>query len=172
MQVYFFGWGFFALGHDNTLERKLTGQLTESRARPNVVREVSRHSSESSGALPQQDEQRDRRIEAMPTSPQERAAAGDERGLTIDIESCAGATSQATGTANNDERCGVDGEHSWAELSKRMLCLFLSPNIIAVTMGVVIAMIPPLQRMLFANSRAILRPLGATLEVRCVLRSA
>ncbi|CAM9862901.1 unnamed protein product, partial [Hapterophycus canaliculatus] len=39
-----------------------------------------------------------------------------------------------------------------------------SPNIISVTIGVVISMIAPLQEMMFGNPRALLRPLGAALE--------
>eukprot|EP00752_Nemacystus_decipiens_P016491 g14742.t1 len=154
-QVYFFGWGFFALGNDGTLEHKLTGQLTESRTLPKVGREASSH-GESGDPLPHQAEQGEHGIKA--TSWQERASVGGE------IEPCTGETSQEMSTANDDESCGVDGERSWAELRKRILRLLLSPNIIAVTIGVVIAMIPPLQRMLFVNPRAMLRPLGAALE--------
>lgn len=162
MQVYFFGWGFFALGHDDTLERKLTAQLTEPHARPNVGRGLSQH-SEYSDASPQQDKPRVGCIAA--TSSWDRAAAGEGSEVAIGIETCTRETIHETSTANDDESCGVDGERSWAGLRKRMLRLLMSPNIIAVTIGVVIAMIPPLQRMLFANPRAVLRPLGAAVEV-------
>lgn len=47
--------------------------------------------------------------------------------------------------------------------------LLLSPNIIAVVMGIVISLIPPLQDMLFNNTRAALWPLGAALKVRAVI---
>lgn len=162
--MYFFGWGFFALGNDDTLEHKLTGQMAGSRTPPEVGREASPH-SEACDALPQREEQRGRCIEA--TSSHERAVVGGDSTVAIDIEPCTGATSsQAMSSANNDESCGVDGERSWAGLRRRILRLLVSPNIIAVTIGVVIAMIPPLQKMLFANPLAILRPLGAALEVR------
>lgn len=163
--MYFFGWGFFALGHDNTLERKLTGQLAESQTLPKVGGEVSPH-HESSDVLPQQGEQRDRRVETA--SSRQRATAEGDGVVALDIEPCAGdSSSQAMSTANNDESCGADG--GWAALRKRVLRLLVSPNIIAVTIGVIIAMIPQLQSMLFASPRAILRPLGAALEVRVVL---
>lgn len=165
-QVYFFGWGFFALGHDDTLERKLNGQLIESHTLPEEGGGGSPH-NESSDALPQQE---GRRVEA--TNSQERAAVGGDR-VAIDIEPSTGEiSSQAMNTARNDESCGLGGEHSWAGLRKQFLRLLVSPNIIAVTIGVIIAMIPPLQNMLFANPRAILRPFGAALEVRCVLKSS
>lgn len=45
----------------------------------------------------------------------------------------------------------------------------MSPNIIAVACGLAIAMVPPVQKMLFDNPVAILRPLGAALQV-CALR--
>lgn len=66
----------------------------------------------------------------------------------------------SSSTGNGNPKTG------WAGAKKRTLDVLVSPNIIAVTIGLVIAMIAPLQEMLFDNSQAALRPLGAALEVR------
>ena len=59
---------------------------------------------------------------------------------------------------------GRDG--SWARVWwQRVSVVLLSPNIVAVAVGIVIAMISPLQDVLFSDPQAVLRPLGAALEV-------
>lgn len=62
------------------------------------------------------------------------------------------------GTNNNGGR--------WKRARGRAWDVLVSPNIIAVTVGVVVAMIAPLKKMLFENPQAVLRPLGAAVQVR------
>ena len=71
-----------------------------------------------------------------------------------------------------------DAEEAWHIVDGRVLgekCaafgrwargIFLSLNIIAVLLGIVISLIPWLQEMLFNNTQAALWPLGAALQVR------
>lgn len=63
------------------------------------------------------------------------------------------------------EDCPVG--HVWAKVQHRMSAVFTSPNILAVMIGTVIAMSFRLQQQLFHNPQAVLRPLGAAIEVRC-----
>lgn len=168
--MYFFGWGFFALGHDDALERKLAGQLPNSRALPEVGRGTLPR-NEPLPAMLQQPEGHVRRSSS--SSPnQDEAVAGNDEVVAINIETC---TEEISGNAvdaqNPEQHGGRDGNSRWAGLKQQVLRLLVSPNIIAVTIGVAIAMVAPLQRMLFVNPRALLRPLGAALEVRCALTS-
>ena len=61
-----------------------------------------------------------------------------------------------------------DGEHvgRFREIGARAREVLLSPNIIAVFVGILISMIPSLKEMLFENTQAALWPLGAALQVR------
>lgn len=61
-----------------------------------------------------------------------------------------------------------DGEHNgrFREIRARAREVLLSPNIIAVFVGIVISMFPSLKEMLFENTQAALWPLGAALQVR------
>lgn len=58
------------------------------------------------------------------------------------------------------------GHSSWARVHHRVSIVLRSPNIIAVMIGIAIAMIFYLQQQLFHNPLAVLRPLGAAIEVR------
>lgn len=156
--MYFFGWGFYILGDDDTLEHKLTGQP----AKPRVIGGLSR--GKPSHALPQQAEGGgDYRSSTSSPSEREVTSAGHDSVVVIDIEPCDEDVSSETCNADNGDKCGGD---RWAGLRQWFSRVLLSPNIIATSTGVAIAMIAPLQKMLFDNPRAILRPLGAALEVR------
>ncbi len=161
--MYFFGWGFFALGHDDALERKLTGQPPNPRTQPEPAGGILPH-IESRPDIPQQAQ---RRI-GTGSPAQERAIVGNDGVVAIDIETCTGeidGSSFAVDSPVPEEHHERDGNGPWAGLRQRIFRLLMSPNIIAVTMGVAIAMVAPLQRMLFADPRAILRPLGAAIQV-------
>lgn len=60
---------------------------------------------------------------------------------------------------------GSNGGGRWQQARGRAWEVLVSPNIIAVAVGVVIAMIAPLKEMLFENAQAVLRPLGAAVQV-------
>lgn len=64
---------------------------------------------------------------------------------------------------------GFRGGGCWKACKLRVWDIFVSPNIIAVACGLVIAVVPPVQEMLFVNPRAFLRPLGAAFQVGCLL---
>lgn len=165
-KVYFFGWGFFALGHDDALERKLVGQPPNPRTLPEPTGGITSHAG-SRPAMPQQAQQH--RISA--SSPkQERVVVGNNGVVSIDIETCTGDSSIGMDSPDAEQHDDRDGNDRWAELRQRIFRLLKSPNIIAVTIGVAIAMVAPLQRMLFLDPRAILRPLGAALQVRFELK--
>ncbi|CAB1097057.1 unnamed protein product [Ectocarpus sp. CCAP 1310/34] len=151
-QMYFFGWGFYALGHDDTLERSLTGQQTRTRTPSTKTRAAARATSSTSSA--RQEHGGVGRINAA-------------EAVVIDIEPCTGEESSSEGTTNaggTEDGGDVSEGGPWAGFKERVSRVLVSPNIISVTIGVVIAMIAPLQEMLFDNSRSILRPLGAALQ--------
>lgn len=81
----------------------------------------------------------------------------EDRVVVIDI-------TQLTEESSSNGSSKVDRDERWMGFKQRALRILQSPNIIAVAIGVVIAMISPLQRMLFDNPRAVLRPLGAAFE--------
>lgn len=164
-QVYFFGWGFYILGDDDTLEHKLTGQP----AKAHTIGGLSRKPSD---VVPQQAERGGAGYRSSNSSLSERetAAAGNDRVVAIDIEQCHGDTSSSeisNAAVKSGGKCS--GDH-WVGLRQWLSRVLLSPNIIATSTGVAIAMIAPLQKMLFDNPRAILRPLGAALEVCQIAR--
>lgn len=57
-------------------------------------------------------------------------------------------------------------DSDFKSIYNRVLVVLMSPNIISVMVGIVIAMSFQLQQQLFHNPQAVLRPLGASLEVR------
>lgn len=168
--MWFYGWGFYALGQDDTLERKLTGQPVKSLAPPTTaaaavdVDASSQHNSPGD-ALPYSDERRSSG-NGNRSNAQARATAVEDDGVVvIDIDELTEESSKKV--VNNvalDAGKGDDGDERWAGFKQRVSRILLSPNIIAVAIGVVIAMIAPLQKMLFDNPRAVLRPLGAAFE--------
>ena len=54
----------------------------------------------------------------------------------------------------------------WERVQLRISVVLMSPNILSVMVGIVIAIIFHLQQQLFHNPQAVLRPLGAAIEVR------
>lgn len=175
MQMWFYGWGFYALGQDDTLERKLTGQAAKSLTPPTTGAEhvaVSPQHDSPRDTSSRPEERRgsgnDTRSNAQATSP---AAVEDNGVVVIDIDQLTresnntGKVEAASGAGKGD---GGGGEGAWAGFKQRVSRILLSPNILAVCCGVVIAMIAPLQRMLFDNPRAVLRPLGAAFEASLV----
>ncbi|CAM9997923.1 unnamed protein product [Ectocarpus sp. 6 AP-2014] len=151
-QMFFFGWGFYALGHDDTLERSLTGQPTRTQTPSTKKRAAARATSSTPSA--RQEHGGISRI----------SAAGS---VVIDIEPCTGEENSGEGTTNAGGTGGggdVSEGDRWAGFKERVSRVLVSPNIISVTIGVVIAMIAPLQEMLFDNPRSILRPLGAAVQ--------
>lgn len=63
----------------------------------------------------------------------------------------------------------VEGDlvHSrWGRVQHRILVVLMSPNITSVMVGIAIAMFSLVQQQLFHNPLAVLRPLGAAIEVR------
>lgn len=151
--MYFFGWGFYALGHDGTLERRLTGQPARTQKSSTKASAAARATSSTSSVRQERDGIG--RIKAAES-------------VVIDIEPCTGEESRSEGTTNYGDTSGGDDVSEgdrWAGFKERVSRVLVSPNIISVTIGVVIAMIGPLQEMLFDNPRSILRQLGAALEV-------
>ncbi|CAM9547180.1 unnamed protein product [Ectocarpus fasciculatus] len=151
-QMYFFGWGFYALGHDDTLERRLTGQPARTQTSSTKASAAARATSSTSSA--RQGHGGIGRISAAES-------------VAIDIEPCTGEESNSEETTNAGDTGGSGDESEgdrWAGFKERVSRVLVSPNIISVTIGVVIAMIAPLQEMLFDNPRSVLRPLGAALQ--------
>lgn len=152
--MYFFGWGFYTLGDDDTLEHKLTGQPAKTRTphytTTNTIGILSR--GKPSGVLPQRSDGEGFYRSSDGNPEQE-----------ITFEPCDGDASSQTSHADKGGQC--DGNR-WATVRQWFSRVLLSPNIIATAIGVSIAMIAPLQKMLFDNPRATLWPLGAALEVR------
>lgn len=171
-QMWFYGWGFYALGQDDTLEKQLTGQPTKSQTPPLTIADdigiSSTHGKPPVDTLPQKVGVGRAGSGSIPGA-QAPATAGGDGVVVIDIDQCREEDSNiaeveaASGTNKNGGERGGDG--GWTGLKKRILRIVLSPNIIAVAIGVVIAMIAPLQKLLFDNPRAILRPVGAAVEV-------
>ncbi|CAN0090922.1 unnamed protein product [Scytosiphon promiscuus] len=162
-QTWFYGWGFYALDRDDMLERKLTGQPAKSS--PDTTGHDVEMSSrrQSSPALPRQ--QGEGGAGGNSSSPvQEGTGAVNDRVLVIEADRLK-AESQGRGAAPaaSKDRKDQDDDRpeGWRRRASRIL---LSPNIVAVVIGLVIAMITPLQKLLFDNPRAILRPLGAAVE--------
>ena len=163
--MWFYGWGFYALGQDDTLERRLTGQPTRSHPPPKATADDANGSFRTKSP-----------IAASPRQAQEgggangsnfdaraRAEAGDDGEVVIDVDH---GTGERNGTDKSVAASDLGkGDNGSAGLKQRISRVLLSPNIIAVATGVVIAMIAPLQEMLFDNPRAILRPLGGAFEV-------
>ncbi|CAM9287201.1 unnamed protein product [Ectocarpus fasciculatus] len=150
--MYFFGWGFYALGHDDTLERRLTGQPARTQTSSTKASAAARATSSTSSA--RQGHGGIGRISAAES-------------VAIDIEPCTGEESNSEETTNAGDTGGSGDESEgdrWAGFKERVSRVLVSPNIISVTIGVVIAMIAPLQEMLFDNPRSVLRPLGAALQ--------
>lgn len=170
-QMWFYGWGFYALGQDDTLEKQLTGQPTKSQTPPLTIADdvgVSSHGKPPVDASPQKVEGGHAGSGSIPGA-QVPATVGADGVVVIDIDQCREEDSNTTemeAASGTDKDGGErDGDDGWAGLKKRILRIVLSPNIIAVAIGVVIAMIAPLQKLLFDNPRAILRPVGAAVEV-------
>lgn len=160
MQVWFYSWGFYALGQDDELERKLAGQATKSPS------EATTDDVEMSS--PCQIAQGD----ALP--PQQAGGGSGRQSLIHDGEMVddasrrnegVGGTGDTAAASHAGKDGGDEGCCSWAGLRRRLWRLLVSPNMIAVAIGVIIAMIPALQELLFDSPRAVLRPLGAAVEV-------
>lgn len=170
VQAYFFGWGFYVLGQDDALERKLTGQPPKPQGNPETLAGVgnkpsSRRDSPNASPPPLNIEI-DGNDKGKPG--QERAAIAVDGAVAIEIEpSDERNSSEEKSTSDDDTGDGRGGgeEDRWAVVKQRIRRVLVSPNIISVTIGVVISMIGPLQEMLFDNPRAVIRPLGAALQV-------
>eukprot|EP00752_Nemacystus_decipiens_P016492 g14743.t1 len=167
-QMWFYGWGFYALGQDDTLERKLTGQSAKSLTPPATAAAghgaVSQQHDSPRDSLPRPEERGDDGGDVRDIRSNARAVAEEEDGVVvIDIDRESSNTSKALAACDAGSGHG-GGEGAWAGFKQRASRILLSPNIIGVAIGVVIAMIAPLQRMLFDNPRAVLRPLGAAVE--------
>lgn len=165
LKVWFYGWGFYALGQDDTLERRLTGQPARS-FRAEDVNGSPR--PKLPPASPRQSEEGGTANSSSPDATA-RAEAGDD-GVVVIVDVDEGGVGASGSTADKVaavSSLGGDDEGGWAGLKQRVLRVLLSPNIVAVVFGVIIAMIGPLQKMMFDDPRAILRPLGAAFEVRC-----
>ncbi|CAN0090990.1 unnamed protein product [Scytosiphon promiscuus] len=159
-QAYFFGWGFYVLGQDDALERKLTGRPAKTQptleATGGVGNDTSSRRDPPSVPPPR----------AMETHGNDHGDPGHES-IAIEIEPCDEVISRETAAAVNAAGVNVaDGgvEDRQVGVKQRIRRILVSPNIISVTIGVVISMIAPLQEMLFDNPRAVLRPLGAALQ--------
>lgn len=167
-QVWFYGWGFYALGQDDTLEKQLTGEPTKTQTLPLAEIDIPSHGKSSFDALPQEANAGGAGSGGI-TGAQARATAEVDSVVVIDIDQCreeGSNTTEVLAAPNADESGGErDDANDWAGLKKRVWRIVLSPNIIAVAIGVVIAMIAPLQTLLFDNPRAVLRPVGAAIEV-------
>lgn len=160
LQVWFYSWGFYALRQDDELERKLAGEATKSPS------EATTDDVEISS--PCQIAQRD----AWP--PRQAEGGSGSQSPIHDGAVVVGASRRnqglsSTGGTAAASHAGKDGGDegccSWAGLRRRLWRLVVSPNMIAVAIGVIIAMIPALQELLFDSPRAVLRPLGAAVEV-------
>lgn len=165
-KMWFYGWGFYALGQDDTLERKLTGQP----ARPFPADDVngSPRPKFPLAASPRQAEEGGTANSSSPDASTRAEAGNDGVVVVVDVDQgCVGEGGSTAGKVGAVSSLGEGDEGGWAGLKQRVSRVLLSPNIVAVAIGVVIAMIGPLQEMLFDNPRAILRPLGAAVEVRC-----
>ena len=77
-------------------------------------------------------------------------------------------SSSSKAVAVSDTAEGGPADSGWARVRQRAVVVLVSPNMIGVAIGIIIAMISPLQRMLFDSPQAALRPLGAAIEVRTV----
>ena len=266
MQVWFFAWGFYALGDEDTLERKLTGQ--PPRSPPSATEEGGRPSCNSSGGVLARTEgtlsetrtqktvvvgdnavavdvcvqlgheaavasssgrpghQETNGVDSAQggfrggggsgdgggehTVDEELVAAacasnngvpprnqGDmdfppaagiapqgfiyltckrflpsrwrfKRGNTVDNNSSGKAitaSDAAEGCSAESAKDSANAESEWLKFRQRILRILVSPNMIGVAAGIIIAMISPLQKMLFDNPEAALRPLGAAIEV-------
>lgn len=85
-------------------------------------------------------------------------------GSASDQQQAGGAGYEGTGGSKLGGE-GSNGGGCWQGARGRAWDVLVSPNIIAVAVGVVIAMIAPLKEMLFENAQAVLRPLGAAVQV-------
>ena len=104
---------------------------------------------------------------ASDASRQQRSTTGKEQNVA-----CATSNQQQTTTSEDNVSLEAanegltGGSGAWAKVwQQRIWMVLVSPNIIAVTVGISIAMISPLQDVFFSDPQAFLRPLGAALEV-------
>lgn len=170
VQAYFFGWGFYVLGQDDALERKLTGRPTNPVAPPATGACVGDHTSsrrDSPDVSPPREVVYRSNDNGCPE--QESIEIAGEGKVAIEIEPCdEEIPSEAAAAVNND--VGDDRDDGVGDrrvgVKQRIRRIVVSPNIISVTIGVIISMIAPLQERMFDNPRAVLRPLGAALQVR------
>ncbi|CAM9263937.1 unnamed protein product [Ectocarpus sp. 4 AP-2014] len=158
-QVWFYSWGFYALGQDDELERKLAGEETKlpSEATTDDVEMSSPCEIAQGDALP----------------PRQADSGSGRQSPIHDGAVIVGASRRNEGVSGTvgtsaASHAGKDGDDegcfSWAGLRRRLWRLVVSPNMIAVAIGVIIAMIPALQELLFDSPTAVLRPLGAAIE--------
>ena len=235
-QVIFYAWGFYALGEDDTLEVKLTGQparpplevghaaaVSPSSASLGVQSGEESTASEDSamegtvtyvGMVPDDARLENVLMASSATGLQvcdghvrggsggeqvpgaQHVAVGEEGNAERSLSQCdivvlpsqpadelqrwqsrvsghgknkskqqltATGESNLTSEGANDSLRGADAR---ATVWQRVSIILTSANIIAVVAGVVIAMIGPLQDILFNDPQAVLHPLGAALEVR------
>lgn len=162
-QAWFYGWGFYALGQDDTLERRLTGQ--PAKPSPDTTAHDVEISSRyrSPPALPQQQGESGG---VDVNHVREREAGFGDSVVVVDVErrkaESQDYSTASIASASRKERPDDDQPEG---LRRRVSRILLSPNIVAVVIGLIVAMIAPLQKLLFDNPRAILRPLGAAVEV-------
>ncbi|CAB1097058.1 unnamed protein product [Ectocarpus sp. CCAP 1310/34] len=160
LQVWFYSWGFYALGQDDELERKLAGEEAKipSEATTDDV-EISSPCEIAQG-------------DALP--PLQADGGSGMQSPIHDGAVIVGASRRNEGVSGTGgtavaSHAGEDGDDagcfSWAGLRRRLWRLAVSPNMIAVAIGVIIAMLPALQELLFDSPRAVLRPFGAAIEV-------
>lgn len=268
LQIFFFSWGFYALGDDDTLERKLIGQPARLKSLPPKTEEGDTRttSCKSSSDVSARTGGTEGTVSEGST---QKAAAGDMIAIDIDVQLDDSLMAPSNARPGHRETNGVDsaqkgcgggsgvggaddgvsdgrGEHmvsdlpvaagcaandvpprsqdgiglppagtvpqgnnylaykhfapnrwrskrgnsdsstsskavadsdaaeggpagsGWARMRQCAVVVLVSPNMVGVAFGIIIAMISPLQRMLFDDPQAILRPLGAAIEVRTV----
>lgn len=226
LQLSFYGWGFYAIADDNTLELKLTGEAVDSRPSIEGVQLPSSylcHGMAQTKGSPRMDTAHraagagvvDVHVEntvitllsarashhvanGIDTAHGDGAHGTEARQMEVGAAAGLPCLHERTGLlppAPKAEQGGVvhtfkrfatrhwraereinevtsdavgDGpsENSWASVQHRISVVLMSPNIVSVMVGIVIAMVFPLQQQLFHDPQAVLRSLGGAIEVR------
>lgn len=224
-QVCFYAWGFYALGHDDTLEVKLTGQAVRTPVEPSVAGLEEGGMLNDGGAITAERTVVNS-VVAVSAQVEDSMVAGPPGGLlasdpnlvnrgsgneyvkgvqqpvaVVDINggivappsaeatpqmsesrvsgafataSCSCEYTQQLTMAGDDNAMPLDaakegrgGSGALARVwQQRIRVVLVSPNIIAVAVGAIIAMISSLQDLLFNDAHSFLHPLGSALEVR------
>ena len=227
-QICFYGWGFYAIGDERTLELNLTGHPLVPTIAIEGPRTISSESSDNTAHSTRSPSQGgaqmtiepdavavDIKLES-PSIPLLSTQSSHRLRYGVDVSHCDGDSEHSehvrqtdvgvTGEFPHSEVCPVArtsqrqstaglkhftkpsgfnrsqmettakgssnaakdllGDSDWAKIGRRISVVLTSPNMIAVMVGVFIAMVHPLQQLLFHNPKAVLRPFGAAFEVR------